>query len=332
MSNSSMPPNSTSPTLSQNTSKPVQRDFDGRQAELIDRVVNLLDPKGNLLLGTSFEEASEAVRGGDPTAVRKICGQFAICEQSGKTIRMARSIGRPMRYFLAKRAEGPALIIAERMDEIREQLEREGLADQFHPSYTRMVPAHHLLELQLVGCPDPNPTLHRYFAPQRNRLHSDIREIGAQYIGKVAEICDQWLDSIPNNEPIGLMFSGGVDSGSLVMLLDFLLRRKGQSPARLKAFTMTTGQQSSDGEQAEQFLKQIDREMYLEKVEIPSDQISWREAVRVIEDYKPLDVQAATMGLALLKEVRQRYPDWKYLIDGDGGDENLKDYPIEENP
>ena len=119
-----MPPNSTSPRSSQNASKPVQRDFDGRQAELIDRVVNLLDPKGNLLLGTSFEEACEAVRGGDPAAVRKICGQFAICEQSGKTIRMARSIGRPMRYFLAKRAEGPALIIAERMDEIREQLER----------------------------------------------------------------------------------------------------------------------------------------------------------------------------------------------------------------
>jgi asparagine synthase (glutamine-hydrolysing) len=38
------------------------------------------------------------------------------------------------------------------------------------------------------------------------------------------------------------------------------------------------------------------------------------------------------MGLALLKEVRRRYPDWLYLIDGDGGDENLKDYPIEDNP
>ena len=41
---------------------------------------------------------------------------------------------------------------------------------------------------------------------------------------------------------------------------------------------------------------------------------------------------AATMNLALLKGIRSRYPDWKYLIDGDGGDENLKDYPIEENP
>jgi asparagine synthase (glutamine-hydrolysing) len=38
------------------------------------------------------------------------------------------------------------------------------------------------------------------------------------------------------------------------------------------------------------------------------------------------------MNLALLEGIRNRYPDWKYLLDGDGGDENLKDYPIEENP
>ena len=38
------------------------------------------------------------------------------------------------------------------------------------------------------------------------------------------------------------------------------------------------------------------------------------------------------MNLALLQGIRSRYPDWKYIIDGDGGDENLKDYPIEDNP
>jgi asparagine synthase (glutamine-hydrolysing) len=37
------------------------------------------------------------------------------------------------------------------------------------------------------------------------------------------------------------------------------------------------------------------------------------------------------MGLALCRGIRERYPDWRYLIDGDGGDENLKDYPIEAN-
>jgi len=36
--------------------------------------------------------------------------------------------------------------------------------------------------------------------------------------------------------------------------------------------------------------------------------------------------------LALCRGIRRRYPDWRYLLDGDGGDENLKSYPIEENP
>ena len=51
----------------------------------------------------------------------------------------------------------------------------------------------------------------------------------------------------------------------------------------------------------------------------------------VIEDYKPLDVECAAVNLALLAGIRERYPDWRLLVDGDGGDENLKDYPIEEN-
>src|SRR6185369_4943871 len=51
----------------------------------------------------------------------------------------------------------------------------------------------------------------------------------------------------------------------------------------------------------------------------------------VIEDYKPLDVECAAVNLQLLTEIRARYPEWRLLVDGDGGDENLKDYPIEEN-
>jgi len=306
--------------------------FQGQPQRLIDRVVNLLDPAGNILLGTSLEEATASVKRGDVEAVRRIGGQYALCEQSGKTIRMARSIGRPMRYFLAKRAEGPALIIAERIDEIAQQLESEGLGDQFNPSYTRMVPAHHLLELQLVGCPDPNPVLTRFFAPKRNRLPADIDQIGLQYIEKLAEVCDRWIETIPQSEPIGVMFSGGIDSGAVLVVLDYLLRRRGQSPSRLKAFTLAVDGNPSDSVQAREFLQKIDREIYLEVVDVPREDLSWRDAIRVIEDYKPLDVQSATMGLALLKALRKRYPDWKYLIDGDGGDENLKDYPIEENP
>ena len=72
--------------------------------------------------------------------------------------------------------------------------------------------------------------------------------------------------------------------------------------------------------------------MLLEVVDVPVSELDYRETIRVVEDYKPLDIQSATMALALCRGIRQRYPDWKHLVDGDGGDENMKDYPIEDNP
>ena len=72
--------------------------------------------------------------------------------------------------------------------------------------------------------------------------------------------------------------------------------------------------------------------LFLEEIQVSSSSLDWKKAIRVVEDYKPLDIQAATMNLALLEGIRERYPDWKYMLDGDGGDENMKDYPIEENP
>ena len=63
----------------------------------------------------------------------------------------------------------------------------------------------------------------------------------------------------------------------------------------------------------------------------PAD-LDIENTLRLVEDYKPLDIESATMAVALCRGIRDRYPDWRYLIDGDGGDENLKDYPIEENP
>lgn len=299
---------------------------------VIERVINFLDPDANLLLNTNYHDAVAAVGSGDPARVREIDGQFALLAQDGHIIRMARSIGRPMRYFLAKQQAGPCLIVSERMDEIAAFLKTEGLADQFHPSYTRMVPAHFIVELALVGCPDPNPINTRYFSPTQNVLPTSIDVIGEQYVGAVAREIDLWLDRIPETEPIGVLFSGGIDSGAVLVLVHDLLIRRGQAPTRLKAFTLSVGGTGRDAAQAEQFLAETDLSMFLEVIDVPPSAVDFQDAVRVIEDYKPLDVQAAAMNLALCRGIRERYPAWKHLIDGDGGDENLKDYPIEENP
>ncbi|MFN3190741.1 MAG: asparagine synthase-related protein [Aureliella sp.] len=298
----------------------------------IERVIDLVDPESNLLLNMSYEEAQARVLSGDAQRVGEIDGQFAIVAREGKHVRLARSIGRPMRYFLAKRAEGPCLIIAERIEEIRDALAADGLEDQFHPSYTRMVPAHHVLELHLVGCPDPNPSLERFFDPTPNRLPADIASMGLAYMQSLQSACQNWLESIHQTEPIGVMFSGGIDSGSILLVLYDLLLKQGQNPARLKAFTLTVDGNHSDSLQAREFLSALELEMLHEVIDVQSSEVDWKEAVSVVEDYKPLDIQAATMGLALCKAIRSQYPNWQWLVDGDGGDENMKDYPIEENP
>jgi asparagine synthase (glutamine-hydrolysing) len=86
-----------------------------------------------------------------------------------------------------------------------------------------------------------------------------------------------------------------------------------------------------DAAQAREFLRRTNLEMLGETIDARSEDLDPLRAVAVIEDYKPLDVECAAVNLALLAGIRARYPEWWLLVDGDGGDENLKDYPIEEN-
>lgn len=296
----------------------------------IDRVVDLLDPQMNQLHNVDIDEARRRVLSGDPAAVRAIEGSFALVAVDGVTVRMARSLDRPLRYFLAKRTEGPALIVADRIDTLQQTLQSAGLEGQFHPSYTRMVPAHFIVDLALVGCPDPDPVYTRFFAPTRGTLPSDLDELGRRYVGALAEETAKWLRTIGNDEPVGVSFSGGIDSGAVFLVIYHTMLRHGMSPSRLKAFVLDLGD-GPDVEQARAFLSTVGLSMFLEEVSGRSEDLDVEQTLRVLEDYKPLDVECAAMGLMLCKGVRERYPEWRHLADGDGGDENLKDYPIEEN-
>jgi asparagine synthase (glutamine-hydrolysing) len=299
--------------------------------QYLERVVDLLDPATQQISNMTTEEARQRVLNGLPGAVREIDGSFALIAKQGRTVRMARSMDRPMRYFLAKRHEGPALVVADRIDAIHAWLKSEGFENQFHPSYTRMIPAHHVVEIQLVGCPDPDPVYTRFFTPARNRFPTDPDEIGRAYIGALADEIAKWLRQIPGHEPVGVCFSGGIDSGAVFLTTYHVLRKLGMNPSRLKAFTLTFGD-GPDLEQSRSFLARLGLEMFLEPVEAGLDALDVAETIRVVEDYKPLDIEAASMAMTLCRGIRARYPEWKRLIDGDGGDENLKDYPIEENP
>jgi len=297
----------------------------------INRVVDLTHPNDQQVVNMDLEAARRKLLGEDPRGLFGVQGSFALVARDGELVRLARSLDRPLRFFLAKEEQGPLLVVAERMDEIRDFLDEEGYGDQFHPTYTRMVPAHYVTSLRLIGCPDPNPIHTRFLELAEEPLSADLDVIGRRYVGAILNEIETWLLAVPKDEPIGVLFSGGVDSGAVLLCLYHHLLRAGESPTRLKAFTLAVDGEGSDAEQAREFLCRAELEMLGEVVEVDSSRLDPFAAVEVIEYYKPLDVECATVNLALLGEIRRRYPEWRLIVDGDGGDENLKDYPIEEN-
>ena len=274
--------------------------------EYVERVVNLIPEDSHRLYQISYEDACDLVLSGKPEAVRQIEGSYALLAKEGKTVRMARSLDRPMRYFLAKREEGPALIVADRMDTIKEWLVQEGFEDQFHPSYTRMVPAHYVVEIQLIGCPDPDPIYKRFFDPQKNTQSSNLEQIGRQYIGALAEEIAKWISTIPSKEPIGVCFSGGIDSGAVFLTTQHVMQSMGAQLSRLKAFTLNFGN-GEDLTQAQAFMKQTNNSLYLEEIQGDITHLDLNETLKLLEDYKPLDVECAAMGMALHKGIRNQY-------------------------
>src|SRR5215217_8228264 len=151
------------------------------QHHYVGRVVNLVPDASQRLWTVDLAEARSHLLAGDAAAVLDLDGSFALVAQDGQRVVLARSLERPLRYFLAKAADGPVLIVAERIDEIAAELSRRRWSDQFHPSYTRMVPAHHVTTLRLIGCPDPNPVHRRFFDPPRGTLPADPELIGRHY-------------------------------------------------------------------------------------------------------------------------------------------------------
>ena len=136
-------------------------------AYAISRVINLISSESQRLWSIDESDARRRILAGNVDEVLGIDGSFALVAQEGERVVLARSLDRPMRYFLAKSSDGPVLVVADRIDEIAAELALHGWSDQFHSSYTRMVPAHHVTTLRLIGCPDPNPVHRRFFDPPR---------------------------------------------------------------------------------------------------------------------------------------------------------------------
>ena len=300
----------------------------------VERMVDLAGPRYAGLAHTEPHAIQTAVQQGDLAVLTTSDGHFAALARDGQTVRMARTLGIPLRYFVAKMFHGPFLIASDRIDTLFNWCQEQKIGWQFDPAYTRMVPAHYLVEIDQIGCPDPAPRYQRFFTPSIAQGSADIHERGAAYVQAAYQATRAWLASLPDNAPIALAFSGGIDSTSVFILARHALQELGRDPGLLRAFTLDLGG-GKDAEQAEQVVRALGLEAHWETIHVDSDAPQQRpdleEAIGVIEDYHPLDVECAAVALCLLRGIRARYPEMRYLLDGDGGDENLKSYPLEDS-
>ncbi len=298
--------------------------------EGMERLVDLIGPQETALVGASLSDIEAALNRGDVDRLEETDGHFAATIRDGQTVRMARTIGRPLRYFVAKRYHGPYLVVSDRIDGLYEYCCREGIGWQFDPQYTRMIPAHYMVEIDQVGCPDPNPRYHRFFNPEVAKGPNDVRELGKSYVGAAYREVKNWVAGVPAGQPFAVLFSGGVDSGSVLLLARRALEELGRDPDLARAFTLDLGG-GEDAAQAERWMDELGIGSCWERIDRPRVVPDLEEAIAVIEDYHPLDVECAAASLVLLRGIRERYPDMVHLLDGDGGDENLKAYPLEDS-
>ena len=70
---------------------------------------------------------------------------------------------------------------------------------------------------------------------------------------------------VPSDEPIGVCFSGGVDSGSVFLTTYHVMLKLGMNPSRLKAFVLDVGDGPDVG-QARAFLDALGLGLFLEPV------------------------------------------------------------------
>lgn len=298
--------------------------------EGIDRVVDLVGPRTSALSGATADQIVSAVARCDVSALAATDGHFAAMARDGRTVRLARTIGIPLRYFVAKMYHGPFLVVSDRIDRIFEWCNAQRIGWQFDPAYTRMVPAHHVVELDQLGCPDPVPRYHRFFDPIVGQGPEEPGAAGESYISAAYSAVKRWAAAVPDGVPIGVAFSGGVDSLSVLLLARRAFEELGRRADDVRAFTLDLGG-GADAAQAADAVRALGLEGSWERIEVSPFEYDLEAAIRTIEDYHPLDVECAAAGVCLLKGIRRRHPGLKHLLDGDGGDENLKSYPLEDS-
>ena len=160
---------------------------------------------------------------------------------------------------------GPCLIAADRIDAIHRlpQASRGWPTSSTRPTRAWSRPTTSPRS-PCVGCPDPNPTYTPLLRPARATPCRPTRRPSARPTSaRCTTRSTKWLRQRATDGPIGVCFSGGIDSGSVFLVAYHAMLRLGMSPARLKAFTLAVDGGGDDLAQARRFLDAVGLGLFL---------------------------------------------------------------------
>ncbi len=173
-----------------------------------------------------------------------------------------------------------------------------------------MVPAHHVTTLRLVGCPDPNPIHRRFFDPPRETLAGGSRcHRPPLRGGALLASCDAGSPRRTRRRRSASRFPAASTAAPCCCASTSCCSTRGSRPRdSRRSRSRWTGRGTTRARRASS-CGAADLEMLGETIDVPSSALDPLRAVAVIEDYKPLDVECATVNLALLAGIRERYPE-----------------------
>ena len=95
----------------------------------VERLVDLGESRESGLVGAPLRAVEKAVQTADIARLQATDGHFAAVARDEQTVRLGRTLGLPLRYFVAKRYHGPFLVVADRDVRVLEKL-RESQSDR----------------------------------------------------------------------------------------------------------------------------------------------------------------------------------------------------------
>jgi asparagine synthase (glutamine-hydrolysing) len=128
----------------------------------------------------------------------------------------------------------------------------------------------------------------------------------------------------PDDLPVAVFCSGGVDSSAILYEAVQACRRRGWDPTRkLRVYSVGTSA-SEDPKVAARLTQELGLDFVFQEIDVPTMVAAIPEAVRVMETFEPNHIRAGTTSIALSKRVAA--DGFKVALLGEGADELLGGY------